>query len=204
MKTEEEIKNKIKIKDYTIYLDECGAGPLCGDLVICGLVLPKDHKIVGINDSKKISAQKREKLYPEIIKTAIDYCLVYISPSEVDRLNIFRARMEGFKKAIEGITKIKADYAIIDGNKMPINIAIEADCLIKGDEKIEGIGAASIIAKVTRDKQMVEAAKIYPQYGLENHKGYGTKEHLEALKKHGPIDNFHRFSYKPVKNSVKK
>lgn len=205
MTTEQEIREKIQQHPYTIYLDECGAGPLCGDLVICSMVLPKKHTIQGLDDSKKLTEKKRELLFPNIIKQAIEYQIIRISPKEVDSLNIFQARMEGFRRAIADIKSVQATYAVVDGNKIPSGLNIECDYLIEGDGILEGISAASIVAKVTRDREIVELSKIHPYslYGLEKHKGYGTKIHMEALEKHGPIKDFHRFSYKPVQKSIK-
>lgn len=200
MRTEDEIKTKIAETLYTAMVDECGAGPLCGDLVVAAVILDPDNPIIGLNDSKKLTEKKRELLYPQIIEKALDYCIVHISPKEIDKINIFQARMLGMKMAIEGLKRV--DYAVIDGNKIPQGLLVEADYVIKGDAKIEGIGAASILAKVTRDRQMDEQSKIYPGYGFEKHKGYGTKVHMEALKKLGPCE-IHRFSYAPVKEAIR-
>jgi ribonuclease HII len=200
MRTEEEIKIKINETLYTAMVDECGAGPLCGDLVVAAVILDPNNPIVGLNDSKKLTEKKRELLYPQIIEKALDYCIIHISPKEIDKINIFQARMLGMKMAIEGLKRV--DYAVIDGNKIPQGLVVEADYVIKGDAKIEGIGAASILAKVTRDRQMEEQSKIYPGYGFEKHKGYGTKVHMDALKELGPCE-IHRFSYAPVKEAVR-
>lgn len=200
MRTEDEIKIKIQETVYTAMVDECGAGPLCGDLVVAAVILDPNNPIVGLNDSKKLTEKKRELLYPQIIEKALDYCIIHISPEEIDKINIFQARMLGMKMAIEGLKRV--DYAVIDGNKIPKGLVVEADYVIKGDAKIEGIGAASILAKVTRDRQMEEQSKIYPGYGFEKHKGYGTKIHMEALKKLGPCE-IHRFSYAPVKEAAR-
>lgn len=200
MRTEDEIKIKINETLYTAMVDECGAGPLCGDLVVAAVILDPNNPIVGLNDSKKLTEKKRELLYPQIIEKALDYCIIHISPKQIDKINIFQARMLGMKMAIEGLKRV--DYAVIDGNKIPQGLIVEADYVIKGDAKIEGIGAASILAKVTRDRQMEEQSKIYPGYGFEKHKGYGTKVHMEALKELGPCE-IHRFSYAPVKEAVR-
>lgn len=208
MKSEIEIKEKIENIELVIYLDECAAGVLCGDLFVCGLVIQKESllKLSGINDSKKLSEKKRAELFPKIIELAIDYELVRISPEEVDKLNIFQARMEGFKRAIDILSsRTGATYAIIDGNKKPANISIETDFLVKADSILAGVSCASIIAKHSHTLYIKELCKeeLYNKYGLENHKGYGTKVHMEALKKYGAIKGFHRFSYQPVKDNIK-
>lgn len=209
IKTLEEIQSNIEKHEYTIYLDEVGAGPLCGELIICGVVLPKNHAelVTGLNDSKKLSEKKRESLYPKILDIAIEHTIIRIKPEEIDVLNIFQARMEGFKRAIDELKKkINITYAVIDGNKIPNNLPIDADFLIQGDALLTGISSSSIIAKVTRDRDIVELSKQepYTKYGLEKHKGYGTKLHLEMLNKYGPIQNFHRYSFAPVKLAAEK
>lgn len=208
MNNEIEIKNKIENKDLVIYLDECAAGVLCFDLYVCGIVIKKEAlKILKeVNDSKKLSEKKRAELYPKIIELAEDYEIVKIKPQEVDEINIFQARMLGFKKAIEILSKrTGAKYAIIDGNKKPKDLRIETDFLIKADSIIPGVSCASILAKHSHTVDIIELSKKepYSKYGLEKHKGYGTKIHLEALKKYGPIEGFHRYSYKPVKENIK-
>lgn len=209
MRNEVEIKKVIEETDLVIYLDECAAGVLCFDLYVCGIVIKKEslNKLKEVNDSKKISEKKRAELYPQIIELAEDYEIVRITPEEVDKINIFNARMLGFKKAIE-ILQIRtgAKYAIIDGNKKPDGLTIETDFLIKADAIIPGVSCASIVAKHSHTVEIVKLSKIEPycNYGLEKHKGYGTKIHLEALKKYGPIEGFHRYSYKPVKENIKK
>lgn len=199
--TEEQIKAKIATILYSAGCDEAGAGPLCGDLVVASVILNPEKPISGLNDSKKLTEKKRDALYPEILEKALDYCIVRISPKEIDTLNIYQARMEGFRRAIAGLKKV--DYAIIDGNKVPEGLTVEADYLIKGDALIQCISAASILAKVTRDKDMIEIAKQYPHFAFEKHKGYGTAVHLEMLKQHGPIEGLHRYSYKPVIANIK-
>lgn len=200
MEKEDAIFLKIKETLYTACVDECGAGPLCGDLVVAAVILDPNKPILGLDDSKKLTEKKRELLYPEIIEKAIDYCIVHITPKEIDEINILQARMLGMKKAIEGLKKV--DYAVIDGNRIPKGLMVDADFVIKGDSKVAGISAASILAKVTRDRQITEQSIIYPGYGFEKHKGYGTKQHLEALDKLGPCE-IHRFTYEPVKKSIK-
>lgn len=200
MRTEEQIKEYIKANIYSAGADEAGAGPGASDLVVAAVILDPNKPIAGLNDSKKLTEKKREALYPEIIEKALDYCIINISPQEIDKINILEARMEGFRRVIAGLRRV--DYAIIDGNKIPDELKVEADYLVEGDAKVACVSAASILAKVTRDRLMLEQAKQYPQYGFEKHKGYLTKVHLEALKKYGPCE-IHRMSYKPVKESVK-
>lgn len=200
MRTEEQIKEYIKANIYSAGADEAGAGCGASDLLVAAVILDPNKPIAGLNDSKKLTEKKREALYPEIIEKALDYCIINISPQEIDEINILEARMEGFRRAIAGLKRV--DYAIIDGSQMPKGLTVDTDCLVKGDAKIACVSAASILAKVTRDRLMLEQAKQYPQYGFEKHKGYLTKVHLEALKKYGPCE-IHRMSYKPVKESVK-
>lgn len=195
-----DILKKIKKFNYIAMADEAGAGPLAGDLVIAAVILNKNKPIYGLNDSKKLTEKKRELLFDEIIEKALYYKIVNISPQEIDEINIFQARMKGFKLAIEGIKK--TEYALVDGNKLPKDLIVPADYIIKGDSKIEGIAAASILAKVSRDRLIVEQSKMYPEYAFEKHKGYGTKFHMEVLKKYGPCP-IHRMSYKPVNESIR-
>lgn len=195
MRNEEEIKDKIIVTLYSAGCDEAGAGCGASDLVVAAVILNPEKPIEGLNDSKKLTEKKREALYPEIIEKALDYCIVHISPQQIDEINILEARKLGMRKAIEGLKKV--EYAIFDGNFVPPHVQVESDFLIKGDEKLACISAASILAKVTRDRLMVEQAKLYPHYSFEKHKGYLTKVHLEAIKQHGPCE-IHRLSYKGV------
>lgn len=208
MQHEEKIKDKIKNIELVIYLDECAAGVLSGDLFVCGLVIKKENlvKLSGVNDSKKLTEKKRAELFPKIVELAVDYELIRMTPQEVDTLNVFQARMEGFKRAIEILSRrTGATYAVIDGNKKPENTAIETDVLIKADAILPGVSCASIVAKHSHTLYINELCKddLYKKYGFEKHKGYGTKVHMEALNKYGPIEGFHRFSYQPVKDSIK-
>ena len=184
------------------------AGVLSGDLFVCGLVIKKEDlvKLSGVNDSKKLTEKKRAELFPKIVELAVDYELVRMTPQEVDTLNVFQARMEGFKRAIEILAKrTGATYAVIDGNKKPADTAIETDVLVKADAILPGVSCASIVAKHSHTIYINELCKneLYKKYGFEKHKGYGTKVHMEALKKYGPIEGFHRFSYQPVKDSIR-
>ena len=184
------------------------AGVLSGDLFVCGLVIKKEDlaKLSGVNDSKKLTEKKRAELFPKIIELAVDYELIRMTPQEVDTLNVFQARMEGFKRAIDILAKrTGAIYAVIDGNKKPANTAVETDVLVKADAILPGVSCASIVAKYSHTLYINELCKdeLYKKYGFENHKGYGTKFHMETLQKYSPIAGFHRFSYHPVKDSIK-
>ena len=198
---------------WTTFMDKMqklnkNAGGLCFDLFVCGIVIKKEalSKLTEVNDSKKLTEKKRAELFPKIIELAVDYELIRMTPQEVDTLNVFQARMEGFRRAIEILSKrTSANYAIIDGNKKPENTAVETDVLIKADAILPGVSCASIVAKHSHTVAICEIAKQDPyfNYGLEKHKGYGTKVHMEALQKYGPIEGFHRFSYQPVKDTIK-
>lgn len=208
MRNEEQIKQKIEETELVIGVDECAAGPLAGDLFVCGLIIKKEDlaKLSGINDSKKITEKKRAELFPKIIELAVDYEIVRMTPQEVDTLNVFQARMEGFKRAIEILAKrTGATYAVIDGNKKPADTAVETDVLVKADAILPIVSCASIVAKHSHTMYIKELCKdeLYKKYGFENHQGYGTKEHLEKLKEYGPIDGFHRKSFGPVRDSIK-
>ena len=167
---------------------------------MAAVILDPNKPIEGLNDSKKLTEKRRYELYPEIIEKALDYCIIEITPKEIDNSNILAMRMEGMKRAIEGLKKV--DYALIDGNRLPEGLNVSADYLIKGDAKSLSISAASILAKTTIDKQMQEHDKRYPEYGFAKNKGYGTKVHIQALEKHG-VTPIHRLSYKPVKKNIR-
>lgn len=206
--TKEAIMAKIEDKQLVIYLDECAAGVLAGDLFVCGLVIKNEDlvKLSGVNDSKKLTEKKRAELFPKIVSLAVDYELVRMTPEEVDTLNVFQARMEGFKRAIDILhRRTGANYAVIDGNKKPANTSVETDVLVKADAILPGVSCASIVAKHSHTLYINKLCKeeLYNKYGFEKHKGYGTKAHMEALQKYGPIKGFHRFSYQPVKDSIK-
>lgn len=176
-------------------VDEAGAGPLCGDVVAAAVILDPNNPILGLNDSKKLTEKKREALFAEICEKAIDYSIARATVEEIDSLNILNARMLAMSRAIAGLTR-PCMHALIDGNRLP-KTTMPCTALIQGDGLVEAISAASILAKVTRDREMHEMDKLYPQYGFAKHKGYGTKVHLEALAEHGPCP-IHRLSYKPV------
>ena len=173
-------------------VDEAGRGPLMGPVVAAACVLPDGVKIEGLDDSKKLSEKKREKLYDEIVKKALAYCVASASVEEIEELNILNAAMLAMKRAIEGL-HIKADFALIDGN-CSRGLNIPTKTVVGGDAKVPSIAAASILAKVTRDRLCYEYDKIYPEYSFGKHKGYGTKAHMEALRKYGPCP-VHRPSF---------
>ena len=178
-------------------VDEVGRGPLVGNVVTCCCVLPKDFKLDGLTDSKKIPEKKREEYYKYIVENCICYAIGRCTPEEIDKYNILEATKIAMKRAIDEVKKkINLEYVLIDGN-MKFDLDIPYKSIVKGDSKSISISAASVIAKVTRDHEMYELDKKYPQYGYAGHKGYPTKKHLEAIKKYGLIDGY-RKSYGPV------
>ena len=187
-------ENEAFDKGYTAIcgVDEAGRGPLAGPVYAAAVVLPRGCIIDGVNDSKIISEKKREKLFDVIINEARDFCIATASEKEIDEFNILQATFLAMKRAVDGL-KNKADFAIIDGNRMP-PLDIPGETLIHGDALCESIAAASILAKVSRDRYMLELAEKYPQYQFEKHKGYGTKLHYEMLEKYGPCE-IHRRSF---------
>jgi ribonuclease HII len=179
-------------------VDEAGRGPLAGPVVVSAVVLDPRKPIDGLNDSKKLSEARREKLYPLIIERALAYCVIVIEPDEIDRLNIFQATMVGMTRAIAGLTPA-ATEALIDGNKLPKDLPCPGRAIIGGDALEPAISAASILAKVSRDRLMVAMEQQHPGYGFAVHKGYPTPMHLAALERLGPCSQ-HRRSFAPVRN----
>lgn len=175
-------------------IDEAGRGPLAGPCVVCACIMPEFLRIDGINDSKQLTKKKREELYKIIVKNAIAYKVIFVSPKEIDQYNILEATRRGMKKAFEGL-KIKPDYVLTDAVKLKIDTENEA--IIHGDALSASIAAASIIAKVTRDNYMDKMDIKYPNYGFAHNKGYGTKMHMDALKNLGPCP-IHRKTFYPV------
>lgn len=173
-------------------VDEAGRGPLAGDVYAAAVVLNNDILIDYLNDSKKISEIRREKLYDEIIEKADAYCVASASVAEIDEMNILQATMLAMKRAVDGLG-ICPDLALVDGNRLP-NLKCPAECVVKGDALSASIAAASILAKVSRDRYMREIAEKYPQYLFDKHKGYGTKLHCDMLKKYGASE-VHRRSF---------
>ena len=174
-------------------VDEAGRGPLAGPVCAAAVILPEDTVIEGLDDSKKLSEKKRERLYDEITKKATAYCVAYGTLEEIESVNILEATFIAMNRAIDGL-KVKPDFAIIDGNRVPKGIKIPCATLVKGDSKSMSVAAASILAKVTRDRLMLTYDEKYPQYNFKKHKGYGTKEHTELLKQYGPSP-IHRLSF---------
>jgi ribonuclease HII len=180
-------------------VDEAGRGPLFGDVVAAAVILDPDNPIAGLGDSKKLSEKVRERLYEQIYKHAISVGVGRASVEEIDQLNILQASMLAMQRAVEGLSLVP-DLALIDGNRCPsLNCASEA--IIKGDAKEITIGAASIVAKVTRDREMLEWHKQYPCYGLDRHKGYPTQAHIKALEEYG-VSPQHRRSFAPVRRLI--
>ncbi len=164
--------------------DEAGRGPLCGPVVAAAVILPRNIEIEGLNDSKKLTEKKREKLFDTIREVALAYAIAEATPEEIDEINILNASMLAMRRAVEALP-IKADFALIDGN-CSRGFTIDTETVVKGDAKSCSIAAASILAKVTRDRGCIELDRMYPMYGIAKHKGYPTKEHMEAVKTHGP------------------
>ena len=169
---------------YVCGVDEAGRGPLCGPVVAAACILPTGLYIEGLNDSKKLTAKKREALFEKIIENALSYCIAEASVEEIDELNILEADMLAMRRAVEGLS-IKADYALIDGN-ISHDFPVPTMTVIHGDATSPSIAAASILAKVTRDRMCEDMDRQYPMYGIAKHKGYGTKQHMDALREFGP------------------
>ncbi len=167
-------------------VDEAGRGPLFGSVYAAAVILPEDCVIEGLNDSKKLTAKKREELFEIIKNKAIAYGISYATAEEIDVVNILQATFIAMQRAVEALP-VSADFALIDGNRIPMDLPIVAEAVVKGDAKSASIAAASILAKVSRDREMVELDKEYPQYGFSKHKGYPTKAHYEAIKAYGVL-----------------
>lgn len=173
-------------------IDEAGRGPLAGPVYAAAVILPKGHIVEGVNDSKKISEKKRDLLFDKIIDECVCYSIGTAGEQEIDEINILQATFLAMRRAVAGL-EIKPDIALVDGNKKP-GLDIAEQTIVKGDSKSANIAAASIIAKVSRDRYMLEMAEKYPEYQFEKHKGYGTKLHYEMLEKYG-ISPIHRKTF---------
>lgn len=174
-------------------VDEAGRGPLAGPVCAAAVILPAGVVIEGLDDSKKLTEKKRERLYDIIKETAVDYSVAYGTLEEIETVNILEATYLAMNRAIEGLS-VKPDFALIDGNRVPRGIKIPCETIVKGDSKSMSVAAASVLAKVTRDRLMLEYDKKYPEYNFKKHKGYGTKEHTELIKQYGPCE-IHRLSF---------
>lgn len=192
-KIEEEIYSKNPNFKYICGIDEAGRGPLAGPVVVACAIMPRNSMIEGVNDSKKISEKKREELFEKITEEAISYGVGIIDQKEIDRINILNATKEGLTMAVKELS-IRPDLIIVDALKGIDTDGIPYESIIKGDAKCYSIAAASIIAKVTRDRIMRQWDEIYPQYGFIKHKGYGTAAHIAAIKEYGPCP-LHRNSF---------
>ncbi|MBU2883901.1 ribonuclease HII [Psychrosphaera sp. B3R10] len=185
--------------DLIAGVDEVGRGPLVGDVVTAAVILDPSQPIDGLNDSKKLTEKKRALLAEEIKKKALAWSIGRADPSEIDELNILHATMLAMKRAVARL-EIQPNFVFIDGNRCP-DLPVPCEAVIKGDSLVAEISAASIIAKVTRDTEMVELDKIHPEFGFAKHKGYPTKLHFEMLAKYGPTPH-HRQSFKPVRKAL--
>jgi len=179
--------------------DEVGRGPLAGDVVAAAVILDPENPILGLDDSKKLTEKKRELLFDEIKLKAKSWCVARASVAEIDTINILQASLLAMTRAVQGL-HIQPEYVLVDGNKLP-KWNYTAEAVVKGDSRVAAISAASILAKVVRDREMIELDKHYPGYGLADHKGYPTKVHMDALDKLG-ITAIHRTSYAPVRAKI--
>lgn len=182
-------------------VDEAGAGPLCGDVVAAAVILDPSRPIEGLDDSKKLTEKKREKLFELIHERALAVSVARATVEEIDRINILKARMLAMSRAVSGLP-IQPHHVLVDGNRLPA-LDMPATAIVKGDSLVQSIAAASVLAKVTRDREMLEMDRLYPGYGFATHKGYGTPAHLEALQQLGPCE-IHRRSYAPVRALLEK
>ncbi len=180
-------------------VDEVGRGPLAGAVFAAAVILDPEREIKGLADSKALSAKKRQALDEQIRQHALTYCVASADVTEIDEINILQASFVAMQRAVTGL-RLAAEFVLVDGNKTP-GFHCPSDSLIKGDSKHDAIKAASIIAKVARDREMVELHELYPAYGFDQHKGYPTPAHLEALKQHGPSP-VHRMSFAPCRAAV--
>lgn len=180
----------------TAGVDEVGRGPLAGDVVTAAVILDPENPIEGLNDSKKLTEKRRELLFVEIQEKALAWTIARASVAEIDELNILQASLLAMKRAVEAL-KIQPEFVLVDGNKLP-KWRYQAEAVVKGDSRVKAIAAASILAKVTRDREMVAFDNRYPEYGFAGHKGYPTKVHMQALETAG-VSPIHRRSYAPVR-----
>lgn len=189
--------SQVYFGDLLAGTDEAGRGPLAGEVVAAAVILDPKNPIAGLADSKKLSEKKREALFVEIQEKALAFSVASATIKEIDELNILHASMLAMSRAVAALT-IAPEHVLVDGNRIPPNLPCSAEAVVKGDARQAAISAASILAKVTRDRAIVKAAECYPEYGFEKHKGYPTAQHLEAIRLHG-ITPIHRRSFGPVK-----
>ena len=183
-------------------VDEAGRGPLVGSVVAAAVILDPNNPIEGLNDSKKLSEKKREMLFVEIQEKAVAWAIAEASHAEIDQLNILQASLLAMRRSVEAL-HIQPQHVLVDGNKIPQGLSMSCEAIVGGDALHAEISAASILAKVTRDRQMVVLDHQYPQFGFAQHKGYPTKMHFAAIAEHGVIDQ-HRRSYAPIKQALAK
>ena len=181
-------------------VDEAGRGPLAGPVVAAAVILDDLKPITGLNDSKKLTEKRREKLYDEILAKALCCSIAEASVQEIDTLNILQATLLAMRRAVDGL-RLKPVKVLVDGNRLPV-LDVRAEAIVQGDALVPVISAASILAKVHRDRMCAQLHLQYPQYGFDRHKGYGTAEHLQALAEHGPSP-WHRTSFAPVARSIR-
>ncbi len=181
-------------------VDEAGRGPLVGTVVAAAVILDPNNPIAGLNDSKKLSEKKREKLFIEIQEKALAWAIAEASPAEIDELNILQASLLAMRRAVEAL-QVQPDQVLVDGNKIPQGLNMPCEAVVGGDALHAEISAASILAKVTRDRQMLELDQKFPQFGFAKHKGYPTKAHFEAIALHG-VTAEHRRSFGPVRKAL--
>lgn len=194
LKKESEQMNDVFL---TAGVDEAGRGPLVGSVFAAAVILPPDHNLPGLTDSKKLTEKKRDALAIQIKEQAVAWCVASANVAEIAELNILHATMIAMTRAVQGLV-VKPQKVWIDGNRIPKNLSVAAEAVVKGDSKIIEISAASVLAKTARDAEMYELAERYPQYGFDKHKGYGTAAHLAALAEFGALPE-HRQDFAPVK-----
>jgi ribonuclease HII len=181
-------------------VDEAGRGPLAGPVAVAAVILDPARRIDGLGDSKALSEARREALFPRIQSEALAFAIVFVHADEIDRLNILQATMAGMRRAVAALATTPS-RVLVDGNRVPPGLGIAAEAIVKGDAKIAAISAASILAKVARDRWMLDLDAAHPEYGFAAHKGYPTPEHLDALRRFGPCPA-HRRSFAPVRASM--
>ena len=187
--------------DLLCGVDEAGRGPLCGPVVAAAVILDPARPIAGLADSKKLSEKRRNALAIEIREKALAWCIAEASVAEIDRLNILHATMLAMQRAVQGL-RLKPTKVLVDGNRLP-SLDVLAEAVVSGDARVPAISAASIVAKVTRDRLLDDLHALHPGYGFDRHKGYGTAQHLAALQTLGPLDA-HRRSFAPVARALQR